>query len=73
MEMMENTDYQRCDICDKRFGRKEDLTRHIRSIHGPANNFECTICDRRFDTKLYLKAHCDNVHNSAKIKCNTYM
>mmetsp|Transcript_20270 Transcript_20270/g.29433 ORF Transcript_20270/g.29433 Transcript_20270/m.29433 type:complete len:159 (-) Transcript_20270:1006-1482(-) len=46
----------RCDVCEKIFGVKSKLDRHIRNVHGNARNYKCW-CGKDFKEKYYLSRH----------------
>ena len=45
-----------CDICNKSFTRKENLTRH-KKIHADIRPHSCDICDKSFRQKNELAYH----------------
>ena len=63
-----------CSICDKVFGAKQTLERHLVSVHKydptklkekfyeKKKHFRCPICDKAFAAKQTLERHCANVH-----------
>ena len=57
-------------ICDKGFSQKQDLNRHIESVHEGKKSFKCNICDAGFTHKANLNKHIDAVHKEKKkFKC----
>ena len=46
-----------CDLCDKKFFNKSDLTKHIQFMHNMERNEECTYCGKKFGEKGDLKRH----------------
>ena len=36
-----------CTLCNKKFGYKNGLIRHVRLTHVGEKPYQCTICDRR--------------------------
>jgi len=55
-----------CEVCDKRFTRKDHLNRH-RKIHTGANLYSCTQCQKRFSSPSAIRHHM-NIHGG-KYKC----
>ena len=54
-----------CNICNKRFARNTDLTRHVRAVHRGIKESKCETCDKQFSRKPYLNYHLRNTkaHN----------
>ncbi|XP_072571414.1 uncharacterized protein [Paramormyrops kingsleyae] len=54
-----NMDHHKCEVCDKNFTEKSNLTRHMK-IHTPKEH-DCGVCGKSFSTKpnlhLHLKQH----------------
>ena len=46
-----------CWICDKIFSNKNDIKRHIDSVHKGLKNNKCGECDLAFSDKSSLKKH----------------
>ncbi len=51
-----------CNECFKIFLRKDNLDRHIKTIHIQNNNFKCDICFSTFLRKDGLDRHINTVH-----------
>ena len=45
-----------CDTCDKAFGAKSDLQKHVR-IHTGERPFKCDVCGQAFTQVGTFKAH----------------
>ena len=46
-----------CDLCEKRYGRKDHLRRHIQSAHTKERPFICKVCALTFPRKDRLIRH----------------
>lgn len=46
-----------CRLCSKRFITDDDLTLHLRRIHGDKKMFKCSACDLEFDKLNHMKSH----------------
>lgn len=46
-----------CMLCAKRFIDDDDLTLHLRRIHGDTKMFKCAGCDKEFDKLSNMKSH----------------
>ena len=51
----------KCTYCEKAFGRREHLKRHVNSVH-EGTKFGCNYCIMTFSRKDYLKKHVSSVH-----------
>jgi zinc finger protein MSN2/4 len=56
-----------CHICSKNFQRKNDVQRHIRSVHSKEKPYKCDICDTRFTRPDGLKMHLESVSHKKKV------
>ena len=59
-----------CDDCEKTFGSRNDLIRHVESVHYK-ERFECPSCDMTFSRRDYYEVHKVNKHNEAPKSCDT--
>ena len=41
----------KCDECDKSFGEKATLEKHISAVHRNEKNFKCDQCGKYFSLK----------------------
>ena len=55
-----------CDICNKTFGRKEKLKRHVQMVHEGTKNCSCTHCGAQFFDNFHLMRHVKSVHEKEK-------
>ena len=53
---------KKCNVCDKSFLYKSDLTRH-QNTHSALKLFSCDLCGKSFGRKYNLTRHRANVHN----------
>ena len=56
-----------CTVCDKRFTRKQNLTRHKQIVHSREKLSSCSQGEQCFNSLSYLTSHV-NIHSS-KYKC----
>ena len=61
----------RCNKCDFDTSEKENLKRHVETVHEGIKTFNCTLCDYEFSKQVYLKTHIESVHEGIKpFKCH---
>ena len=59
-----------CDQCDKDFGQKQNLKRHIERQHETeVKVFECDQCNTKYTTQKDLKRHIRSIHDKEKFSC----
>ena len=52
-----------CDLCDRSFVGKIDVTRHIETKHVLLPLLPCDLCGRLIKTRHNLRIHMKKVHN----------
>ena len=61
----------KCNTCYSIFKTKQNLNRHVTSVHEEKKPFKCKICDAIFSSKQGMTRHIDSVHEGKKpFKCN---
>ena len=50
------------------FTQKENLNRHVQTIHEDNTQFKCSMCDKNFKRKDKLVSHIKEVHEKGKEK-----
>ena len=64
---IEAIDYKyKCNVCLRDFGRSNNLSRHIKVVHGKQKDFKCGICNKEFGSKNKFQMHALLQHNSVK-------
>ena len=52
-----------CEICGKKFMKKESIQHHIKAIHEGKKPFKCSICGIAFGYEKTLSRHIQNIHD----------
>ena len=59
-----------CDLCQKRFKDKYNLTRQKAGVHeAPLEGYPCTMCDKIFTREDNLKLHVERHTNDQRFPC----
>ena len=63
-----------CDLCKKKFAKKQRLREHIIRVHNSEGNkkerkFFCDICQKNYKTRNGLREHTRLIHENEKITC----
>jgi KRAB domain-containing zinc finger protein len=61
-----------CSMCDKKFGKKSGLDRHILTVHEKQRNFACSLCDKAFGEKAQLQKHTKTHSTFCKHCCENF-
>ena len=59
-----------CNICDRIFGYKDNLRRHMREVHGEEKPFGCDECHEVFSRKCNLERHQQRGKHTFSVVCN---
>ncbi|ELT90572.1 hypothetical protein CAPTEDRAFT_45512, partial [Capitella teleta] len=59
-----------CTLCNKQFGYKNGLIRHVRLTHVGEKPYQCNICNRRFGYKHILMEHQNLHYGNRPYACN---
>ncbi|RWS20104.1 zinc finger protein OZF-like protein [Leptotrombidium deliense] len=49
-------------VCNKTFGRKSAVLKHIETVHNGEKRFSCAYCDKRFANKNSALEHIEAIH-----------
>ncbi|XP_072319454.1 uncharacterized protein [Eucyclogobius newberryi] len=66
--MLYHSNPTRCEICNKTFPFKSQLTAHVRS-HTKEKPFCCSLCKRKFSQNYYLNRHMKNHTDEKPFSC----
>ena len=55
----------RCDSCDAKFSREEDLMNHKQVVHGSLE-YDCKECNRFFPSMEDMRTHLQREHSYKK-------
>nr|XP_023019904.1 gastrula zinc finger protein XlCGF26.1-like [Leptinotarsa decemlineata] len=58
----------RCDLCQKSFSSKRDLTDHL-NVHANVKNYHCKVCNKAFRTKQSVNKHMPIHSEKRPFKC----
>jgi uncharacterized C2H2 Zn-finger protein len=62
--------YSECPECGRRFGKKENMTRHYKSVHDEEKFYKCAKCGLKFSRNAHLTQHIKTVHDKIRaFKC----
>ena len=60
-----------CEICKKTFSSKQNLKRHVKTVHDEVREHKCDICGITFVHKMDLEIHFKRIHKNIKAyKCD---
>ena len=64
VEDLSSIDIIKCNSSEKTFKRRENLERHIKTVHAEKKLFPCDLCTKTFSRKDILVRHVKCVHNT---------
>ena len=59
-----------CEYCDKEFGQRGTMNRHINTLHLKTKDFKCGQCEKEFGQKRHLQTHIQAIHLRHHYSCN---
>ncbi|XP_062500041.1 zinc finger protein 227-like [Corticium candelabrum] len=60
----------RCHICSQGFTYKQNMSRHMASVHKDDRPFQCQVCRKKFKRQDHLIKHQSTVHNRTSAYSN---
>ena len=69
IEVIQEDSFQ-CKACNKNFSRKDNITRHIESVHLKLRNHLCSDCGKEFSEKAALVRHVSMQHGNVRYPCH---
>ena len=58
-----------CSVCSRGFKTRNDLKRHVRTVHERQKNHACDMCGKRFGHSGHLNRHRETVHMKLRKHC----
>ena len=56
----------RCNVCDKKFSKEEELMNHKQIIHGKDLQYDCKECNKYFSNMEDMRTHLQREHSYKK-------
>jgi len=56
----------KCDSCDKKFSKVEELMNHKQIIHGKDLQYDCKECNKYFSNMEDMRTHLQREHSYKK-------
>ncbi len=56
----------KCDSCDKKFSKEEELMNHKQIIHGKDLQYDCKECNKYFSNMEDMRTHLQREHSYKK-------
>ena len=56
----------KCDICDKKFSKQEEVKNHMQIVHGKDLKYDCKKCNKFFSNMEDMRTHLQREHSYKK-------
>ncbi|MBT8172502.1 MAG: hypothetical protein KJN83_00380 [Nitrosopumilus sp.] len=56
----------KCEKCDKKFSKQEEMMNHMQIIHGKDLQYDCKECNRFFSNMEDMRTHLQREHSYKK-------
>ena len=56
----------KCNTCDKKFSKEEDLMNHVQIVHGKNSQYDCKVCNKYFSNMEDMRTHLQREHSYKK-------
>ena len=56
----------RCEICNKKFSKEENLMHHQQTVHYQNTPYDCKECDQNFSSMEEMRSHLQKNHSYKK-------
>ncbi|NNL58001.1 MAG: hypothetical protein HKP31_00775 [Nitrosopumilus sp.] len=56
----------KCEKCDKKFSKQEEMMNHMQIIHGKDLQYDCKECNKFFSNMEDMRTHLQREHSYKK-------
>ena len=56
----------RCEQCDKKFSKQEELMQHQQIVHNKDLPYDCKVCNKFFSSMEEMRSHLQRQHSYKK-------
>lgn len=56
----------KCDICDRKFSKQEEVMNHKEIVHGKDLEYDCKECKKYFSSMEDMRTHLQREHSYGK-------